>query len=80
MSFLCKLETPFQAKEGSSGETDKELNKTDSETNQTSVNANDLDVESFQRFVVSARSVASTRPSNLAKYTTLPGQATADGQ
>ncbi|XP_068695175.1 E3 ubiquitin-protein ligase UBR4-like isoform X2 [Montipora foliosa] len=78
VSFLCKLETPFQAKEGSSGETDKELNKTGSETNQTSVNANDLDVESFQRFVVSSRSVASTRPSNLAKYTTLPGQATAD--
>ena len=44
------------------------------------MNVSELDVESFQHLVVSARSVAITRPSNLAKYTVLPEQKTRDGK
>lgn len=75
MSFLCKNSDPCQGNEASPGETKEEAKDTNKETDETSVNISELDVESFQRLVVSARSVASTRPSNLAKYTTLPGQA-----
>ncbi|XP_074621519.1 E3 ubiquitin-protein ligase UBR4-like isoform X3 [Acropora palmata] len=77
VSFLCKNSDPCQGNEASPGETKEEAKNTDKETDETSVNISELDVESFQRLVVSARSVASTRPSNLAKYTTLPGQAAA---
>lgn len=77
VSFLCKNPDPCQGNEASPGETKEEATNTDKDTDETSVNISELDVESFQRLVVSARSVASTRPSNLAKYTTLPGQAAA---
>ena len=79
MNFLCKLSTPCQEKEGTKEETDEEGKQEKSEAEETPANLSELDVESFQRLVVSARSVASTRPSNLAKYTILPGQASAEG-
>lgn len=79
MNFLCKLSTPCQEKEGTEEETDKEGKQEKSEAEETPADLSELDVESFQRLVVSARSVASTRPSNLAKYTILPGQTTSEG-
>lgn len=79
--------SPCQEKEAKSEkkDADEEEEKTaerqkKGETEETIVNVSELDVESFQRFVVSARSVANTRPSNLAKYTTLPGQQTGEGK
>ena len=67
-------------KEKEPEEKEKEDKQEKSEVEEMSVNINGLDVESFQRLVVSARSVAITRPSNLAKYTTLPQQTTAEGR
>lgn len=87
VNFLCKLVSPCNEKEAKSEEkdADEEEEKTaegqkKEETEETLVNVSELDVESFQRLVVSARSVANTRPSNLAKYTSLPGQQTAEGK
>ena len=87
VNFLCKLVSPCHEKEAKSDEkdADEEEEKTaeghkKEETEKTSVNVSELDVESFQRLVVSARSVANTRPSNLAKYTSLPGQQIAEGK
>ena len=79
MNFLCKLSSPCQENEGTKEETDKEGKQEKPEPEETRANLSELDVESFQRLVVSARSVASTRPSNLAKYTILPGQTTTEG-
>lgn len=87
VNFLCKLVSPCNEKEAKSEEkdADEEEEKTaegqkKEETEETLVNVSELDVESFQRLVVSARSVANTRPSNLAKYTSLPGQQTTEGK
>lgn len=87
VNFLCKIVSPCPEKEAKSEEKDedKEEKKTaegqkKEETERTLVNVSELDVESFQRLVVSARSVANTRPSNLAKYTTLPGEQAAEGK
>jgi len=87
VNFLCKLVSPCHEKEAKREEIDagKEEEETaegqkKEQTEETLVNVSELDVESFQRLVVSARSVANTRPSNLAKYTTLPGQQTAEGK
>lgn len=80
VNFLCQLGTPNQEKEGATEETDKDNKQEESLEQETSPSIHELDVESFQRLVVSARSVASTRPSNLAKYTTLPGQSAAYGK
>lgn len=87
VNFLCKLVSPCHEKEGKTEEKDTE--ETDEaaekaqkkeEKEEALVNVSELDVESFQRLVVSARSVANTRPSNLAKYTVLPGQQSAEGK
>ena len=67
-------------KEKEPEEKEKEDKEEKSEVEEMSANINGLDVESFQRLVVSARSVAITRPSNLAKYTTLPQKTTAEGR
>lgn len=86
VNFLCKLVSPCQEKEEKTEEKDtEETEKTTEvqkkeEKEEAFVNVSELDVESFQRLVVSARSVANTRPSNLAKYTILPGQQTAEGK
>jgi len=87
VNFLCKIVSPCQEKEAKSEEKDAEEDEEKAaegqkkeETEEILVNVSELDVESFQRLVVSARSVANTRPSNLAKYTTLPGQQTAEGK
>ena len=73
-------ESSCQEKEQEPDEKDKEDKQEKFEVEEMSANMNGLDVESFQRLVVSARSVAITRPSNLAKYTTLPQQTTAEGR
>ena len=87
VNFLCKTVSPCHEKEAKSEEraADKEEEEQaegqkQEETEEILVNVSELDVESFQRLVVSARSVANTRPSNLAKYTTLPGQQAAEGK
>ena len=87
VNFLCKIVSPCHEKEAKSEEKDEEKEdektaegQTKEETEETLVNVSELDVESFQHLVVSARSVANTRPSNLAKYTTLPGQQAAEGK
>ena len=86
VNFLCKRVSPCHEKEAKPDEKDADEEEETSEgqkkeeTEEILVNISELDVESFQRLVVSARSVANTRPSNLAKYTTLPGQQTAEGK
>ena len=85
VNFLCKLESPCDEEETKEEEKDTEVEKTPEtenkeETEEVVVNVSELDVESFQHLVVSARSVAITRPSNLAKYTVLPEQKTRDGK
>lgn len=86
VNFLCKLVSPCHEKEGKTEEKDTEEKDETAEAQKKEekeealVNVSELDVESFQRLVVSARSVANTRPSNLAKYTILPGQQSAEGK
>lgn len=86
VNFLCKLVSPCQEKEEKTEEKDTEETEKTAEAQKKEekeedlVNVSELDVESFQRLVVSARSVANTRPSNLAKYTLLPGQQTTEGK
>lgn len=87
VNFLCKLVRPCGEKEGKAEEKDTEEKEETAaevqkkeEKEEVLVNVSELDVESFQHLVVSARSVANTRPSNLAKYTILPGQQIEDGK
>lgn len=87
VNFLCKLVRPCHEKERKTeekGAEEKEQTAEEEKKEETEEalgpNVSELDVESFQRLVVSARSVASTRPSNLAKYTILPGQGTTEGK
>ena len=86
VNFLCKIVSPCHEKEAKpegKGAEEEEVTAEEQkkeETEESLVNVSELDVESFQRLVVSARSVANTRPSNLAKYTILPGQQTAEGK
>lgn len=86
VNFLCKIVSPCHEKEAKpegKGVEEEEVTaegQKKEETEESLVNVSELDVESFQRLVVSARSVANTRPSNLAKYTILPGQQTPEGK
>ena len=85
VNFLCKLESPCDGEETKEENKDTEVEETpqtekEEEIEEVLVNVSELDVESFQHLVVSARSVAITRPSNLAKYTILPEQKTTDGK
>lgn len=86
VNFLCKIVSPCHEKEvkpEGKGVEEEEVTaegQKKEETEESLVNVSELDVESFQRLVVSARSVANTRPSNLAKYTILPGQQTPEGK
>ena len=85
VNFLCKLESPCDREETKEENKDTEVEETlqtekEEEIEEVLVNVSELDVESFQHLVVSARSVAITRPSNLAKYTILPEQKTTDGK
>ena len=86
VNFLCELVSPCGEREGKAEEKETEgkeetveVQKKE-EKEEVSVNVSELDVESFQHLVVSARSVANTRPNNLAKYTILPGQQIGDGK
>ena len=75
VNFLCTLtHTGEEEKNSALQGVEGQLMKGDVD------DSGELDVESFQRLVVSTRSVAITRPSNLAKYAVLPQQQETKGR